>query len=91
METLAAIIKAAREGGFTQGDVLMKLLSRNEVSHLVKAMAVQACTAAGNERLGVIFDSMRNSTQQRNAGMVSVQKSAGAATRQIVPRSIPRT
>jgi hypothetical protein len=32
MESLAAIFRAARAGGFTQGDVLMTLLSRNEVS-----------------------------------------------------------
>lgn len=63
MEALAAIFKASSAGGFTQGDVLMTLLSRNEVSHRVKAMAVQACEAAGNERMGVIFEAMRNKTK----------------------------
>ena len=63
MEMLAAIFKAARAGGFTQGDVLMTLLSRNEVSHRVKTMAVQACAAAGNDRLGVIFADMRKGQQ----------------------------
>lgn len=58
-EMLAAIFKAARDGGFTQGDVLMTLLHRGEVSHRVKAMAVQACNAAGNDRLAVILASMR--------------------------------
>jgi hypothetical protein len=63
MEALTAVFKAAREGGFNQGDILMTLLSRNEVSHRVKAMAVQACAAAGNERLGVIFESLRMGRQ----------------------------
>ncbi len=55
-----AMLKAARAGGFTQCDVLATLLSRNEVSHRVKAMAVQACEAAGNEAMGRLFDAMRN-------------------------------
>ena len=54
-----AMLAAARAGGFTQGDILATLLARNEVSHRVKAMAVQACAAAGHEALGRIFDSMR--------------------------------
>ena len=54
-----AILKAARAGGFAQGDILATLLARNEVSHRVKAMAVQACAAAGNAALGKLFDSMR--------------------------------
>jgi hypothetical protein len=54
-----AMLTAARAGGFTQGDILATLLSRNEVSHRVKAMAVQACAAAGNEAIGQIFNAMR--------------------------------
>lgn len=54
-----ALMKAARAGGFTQCDILATLLARNEVSHRVKAMAVQACEAAGNEAIGRIFDAMR--------------------------------
>jgi len=54
-----SILTAARAGGFTQGDILATLLSRNEVSHRVKAMAVQACAAAGNEAIGQIFNAMR--------------------------------
>ena len=55
-----AMLTAARAGGFTQSDILATLLSKNEVSHRVKAMAVQACAAAGHEALGKIFDSMRS-------------------------------
>lgn len=56
-----AMLTAARAGGFAQGDILATLLARNEVSHRVKAMAVQACAAAGHEALGRIFDAMRGS------------------------------
>jgi hypothetical protein len=55
-----AMLTAARAGGFTQGDILATLLSKNEVSHRVKAMAVQACAAAGHAALGRIFESMRS-------------------------------
>ena len=54
-----AMLTAARAGGFTQSDILATLLSKNEVSHRVKAMAVQACAAAGNEALAKLFDAMR--------------------------------
>ena len=54
-----SILTAARAGGFTQSDILATLLSRNEVSHRVKAMAVQACAAAGNDAMHRIFDAMR--------------------------------
>jgi hypothetical protein len=53
------ILTAARAGGFNQSDILATLLAGGEVSHRVKAMAVQACAAAGNEALGRIFDSIR--------------------------------
>ena len=56
-----AMLTAARVGGYTQSDILATLLSKNEVSHRVKAMAVQACAAAGNEALGRIFEAMRGS------------------------------
>ena len=56
-----AMLAAARAGGFTQGDILATLLLKNEVSHRVKAMAVQACAAAGHEALGRIFEAMRGS------------------------------
>ena len=57
----AMLAAAARAGGFTQGDILATLLTRGEVSHRVKAMAVQACAAAGHAALGRIFDAMRGS------------------------------
>jgi len=56
-----AMLTAARAGGFMQGDILATLLVRGEVSHRVKAMAVQACAAAGHAALGRIFDAMRGS------------------------------
>jgi len=55
-----AMLTAARAGGFTQCDILATLLSKNEVSHRVKAMAVQACAAADNEAMRKIFDAMRS-------------------------------
>ena len=63
-----ALMKAARAGGFTQCDILATLLSRNEVSHRVKAMAVQACEAAGNEAIGRIFDAMRGKSKDGAGG-----------------------
>ena len=62
-----AMLTAARAGGFTQGNILATLLARNEVSHRVKAMAVQACAAAGNEALGRIFEAMRGSNGLKDA------------------------
>jgi len=62
-ETLVAMFKAAREGGFTQGDVLMTLLNRGEVSQRVKSMATQACNAAGDARLRVILQTFGNDSQ----------------------------
>ena len=55
-----SMLAAARAGGFTQSDILATLLSKNEVSHRVKAMAVQACEAAGSEAIERIFNAMRN-------------------------------
>ena len=57
---LNAILIAARAGGFAQSDTLATVLSKNEVSHRVNALAMQACAAAGNAALGKLFDAMRN-------------------------------
>ena len=54
-----AMLTAARTGGFTQSDILATLLARNEVSHRVMAMAVEACAAAGNDAISAIFSAMR--------------------------------
>ena len=62
-----AMLTAARVGGFTQGDILATLLSKNEVSHRVKAMAVQACAAVGHAALGRIFDAMQGSNGLKDA------------------------
>ena len=62
-----AMLTAARAGGFTQSDILATLLSKNEVSHRVKAMAVQACAAAGHAALGRIFEAMRGSNELKDA------------------------
>ena len=61
-----AMLTAARAGGFTQCDILATLLARGEVSHRVKAIAVQACAAAGNEALGKLFDNMRSGGNHGN-------------------------
>ena len=63
MEVLAAIFAAARKGGFTQGDILMTLIHQGERSKRIQDMARAACEAAGNDRLKVIFDSMRKASQ----------------------------
>ena len=55
-----AVLTAARAGGFAQSDILATLLSKNEVSHRVNALAVQACAAAGNAALGKLFNALRN-------------------------------
>ena len=62
-----AVLTAARAGGFAQGDIRATLLARGEVSHRVKAMAVQACAAAGTKALGRIFDAMRSSNGSKDA------------------------
>ena len=62
-----AMLTATRTGGFTQGDILATLLAGGEVSHRVKAMAVQACAAAGHAALGRIFDAMRGSNGLKDA------------------------
>jgi hypothetical protein len=64
MAMIDAILTAARADGFAQCDILATLLSKNEVSHRVKAMAVQACAAAGNEAIGRIFDAVRRGTYE---------------------------
>jgi hypothetical protein len=61
-----AMLTAARAGGFAQGDILATLLSKNEVSHRVKAMAVQACAAAGHAALGRLFEAMRCSNNLKD-------------------------
>ena len=43
-----SMLAAVRAGGFTQSDILATLVSKNEVSHRVKAMTGQACEAAGS-------------------------------------------
>ena len=57
---LEMFLSAARQGGFTQGDILATLLARGEVSHRVKDMAVAACNAAGPDAIDKIFASMRS-------------------------------
>ena len=57
---MGSLLAAARAGGFTQSDILETLLSRGEVSHRVKALAVEACAAAGNDAISEIFKAMRS-------------------------------
>ena len=56
-----AMLKAARAGGFAQADILETLLlAQGELTTpRVRAMAVQACEAAGADSLCKIFDAMR--------------------------------
>lgn len=54
-----AILAAARAGGYTQVDILHTLLVRGERSKRMEAMARAACAAAGNVRLGKIFEAMK--------------------------------
>lgn len=56
---MLAMLEAARAGGYTQTDILQTILVRGERSKRIQDMARAACTAAGNERLSAIFDSMR--------------------------------
>lgn len=53
------MMAAVRAGGFTQSDILLTLLARDEVSHCVKDMAVAARAAAGNDVIGRIFEEMQ--------------------------------
>ena len=55
-----SMFAAARAGGFAQSDILATLLSKNEVSHRVKAIAVQVCEAAGGAAIARIFNALRN-------------------------------
>lgn len=50
-DALGRILKAARAGGFTQGDLLETMMARGEVSARVKEMACAAVAAAGNEAM----------------------------------------
>ena len=61
MGMVRAMIKAARAGGFAQADILETLLlAQGELTTpRVRAMAVQACEAAGADSLCKIFDAMR--------------------------------
>jgi len=56
---IQTMLAAARTGGYTQTDILHTLLVRGERSKRVMGMARAACAAAGNDRMGVIFDDMR--------------------------------
>jgi hypothetical protein len=52
-------IKAATDGGYRQTDILLTLLVRNEQSQRVTQMALDACSAAGDEALAEIIDKLR--------------------------------
>lgn len=56
---IQAILAAARAGGYAQTDILHTLLVRGERSKRLEMMARAACAAAGNARLGVIFEDMQ--------------------------------
>lgn len=50
-DALGRILKAARAGGFTQGEILEALMARGEISHRVKELACAAVAAAGNKAM----------------------------------------
>jgi hypothetical protein len=52
-------IQAAIAGGYKQADILLTLLARNEQSQRVAQMAIDACSAAGDESLMKVMDKMR--------------------------------
>ena len=54
-----SFLTAARAGGYTQTDILHTLLVRGERSKRTQDMAREACEAAGNDRIAVIFEDMR--------------------------------
>ena len=60
---ILAMLAAARAGGYAQTDILHTLLVRGERSQRLELMARAACEAAGNDRLAVLFKSMRKGKQ----------------------------
>lgn len=58
-EHLRTFLRAATAGGYRQVEVLETLLSRGETSKRVLTMCVEACDAAGNERVAVVMESIR--------------------------------
>lgn len=56
---IESFLTAASAGGYTQTDILHTLLVRGERSKRIQDMARAACTAAGNDRIGTIFEDMR--------------------------------
>ena len=51
VDALGRILKAARAGGFAQGDLLETMMANGEISVCVGAMACAAVAAAGNEAM----------------------------------------
>jgi hypothetical protein len=66
MAMMEEVLKPARVGGFEQSDILVTLLSKNELNKRVMAMTVKACAAAGNEATGNIFGAMRRRGNHEN-------------------------
>lgn len=58
-KTVQDLLRAATAGGYLQADILESLLALGEVSKRVTAMCADAMGAAGNDRIGVVFASMR--------------------------------
>lgn len=61
---LADLMAAARAGGYTQADILETLLRKGDTSQRVATMCSEAMTAAGNERIGTVFEAMRESVRK---------------------------
>ena len=60
---IQAMLAAARAGGYTQTDILHTLLVRGARSKRLALMALDACDAAGNDRLEALFGSLRKGAQ----------------------------
>ena len=62
-KAVADLLAAATAGGYKQADILETLLTMGELSKRVTAMCADAMDAAGNERIGAVFESMRQTTK----------------------------
>lgn len=60
-KAVSDLLTAATAGGYPQADILETLLTNGEVSQRVTTMCSEAMDAAGSERIGAVFQAMRDS------------------------------
>lgn len=58
------LMQAARLGGFTRGDLLLTMLSKQEDSERTQRLSREACKAAGAEATDRFLDSLRRKNSQ---------------------------